>query len=66
MKYILFFTLFIISANLLAQRQDDNLFSNEEFFKNSDYILEIEPANIQSVCFDAKGDYKPEDLYTSS
>jgi hypothetical protein len=65
-KNIFIFILFVISANLLAQKQDEKLLSNEEFFKNSDYILEISRSGIHFLSYDAKGDFNKEDIYTSS
>ncbi|MDR2511781.1 MAG: hypothetical protein LBC89_04915, partial [Bacteroidales bacterium] len=65
-KLILTFTLFVISANLLAQEYKQQLLSNEEFFRKADYIVELKWANIQSFSYDSKGNYNSDDIYTSS
>ncbi|MDR2834630.1 MAG: hypothetical protein LBV69_00310, partial [Bacteroidales bacterium] len=39
------------------------LLSNEEFFNNSDYILEVKLTNKDGISYDAKGEHNPDDIY---
>jgi len=56
----------MIVSNLFAQEYKEKLLSNDDFFKNSDYILEVKWSKIPSVSYDSKGNYNPDDIYTQS